>query len=85
VGLECRRRGIPISARGSATCSLVAWALGLVELCPLDYGLDGEMFMHDGRPDLPDLDLEVPSVYEPAVAAFVQQSGRSRLGSTVSS
>ena len=74
VALECRTRGIAVSARGSATSSLVAWVLGLVELCPLDYGLDGQMFMHDGRPDLPDLDLEVPSVYEPAVAAFVQQA-----------
>ncbi|MBV9601768.1 MAG: PHP domain-containing protein [Chloroflexi bacterium] len=74
VGLECRRRDIAISARGSATSSLVAWALGLVELCPLDYGLDGQMFVHDGRPDLPDLDLEIPSAWEPAVAAFVQQA-----------
>ncbi|MBV9577969.1 MAG: PHP domain-containing protein, partial [Chloroflexi bacterium] len=74
VGLECRRRNIPISARGSATSSLVAWALGLVELCPLDYGLDGQMFVHDGRPDLPDLDLEIPSAWEPAVSAFVQDA-----------
>ena len=53
VGLECRRHDVAISARGSATSSLVAWALGIVELCPLDYGLDGQMFVHDGRPDLP--------------------------------
>ncbi|MBV9582622.1 MAG: hypothetical protein JO057_28900 [Chloroflexi bacterium] len=67
VRLECRLRDIPISARGSATSSLVAWALGLIELCPLDYGLDAEMFVHDGRPDLPDLDLEIPSAWEPAM------------------
>jgi hypothetical protein len=73
VALECRRRGIPLVARGSATCSLV-WALGLVEACPLDHDLNGDMFVHDGRPDLPDLDLEVPSTYEPVVAAFVRQS-----------
>ena len=41
---------------------------------PLDYGLDGQMFVHDGRPDLPDLDLEVPSACEPTVAALVQQA-----------
>jgi len=74
VALECRRRDIPIAARGSATSSLVAWALGLVELCPLDFGLDGQMFVHEGRTDLPDLDLEVPSAFEPAVATFVQQA-----------
>ena len=33
----------------------------LVELCPLDYGLDAQLFVHEGRGDLPDLDLEVSS------------------------
>jgi DNA polymerase III alpha subunit len=74
VGAACRERGIPVVARGSATCSLVVWVLGLVETCPLDDGLDGEMFVHDGRPELPDLDLEVPSAYEPTVAVLVQQA-----------
>lgn len=27
---------------------LVAWALGLVEACPLDDGLGAAMFVHDG-------------------------------------
>jgi hypothetical protein len=40
-------------ARGSATSSLVAWALGLVELCPLDYGPDAQLFVHQGQGDLP--------------------------------
>jgi hypothetical protein len=72
VGHACRERGIPLVARGSATCSLVVWALGLVEACPLDDGLDGEMFVHDGRPDLPVLDVEVPSAYEAVVTGLVQ-------------
>src|SRR5207248_8524189 len=55
VGVACRERGIPLVARGPATCTV---ALRLVEACPLDDGLDGEMFVHDGRPDLADLDLE---------------------------
>ena len=33
------------------------------------------MFVHDGRDDLPDLDLEVSSLHEAAVSAFVQQGG----------
>jgi hypothetical protein len=53
----------------------VVWALGLSELCPLDYGLDGRMFCHEGRDDLPDLDLDVSSLHEAAVSAFVQQGG----------
>src|SRR5262249_26912500 len=75
VGRFCAERGIPLAARGSATSSLVVWALGLSDLCPLDHGLDGRMFCHDGRDDLPDLDLEVSSLHEAAVAAFVQHGG----------
>jgi hypothetical protein len=29
------------------------------------------MFVHDGREDLPDLDLEVSSLHEAVVSAFV--------------
>jgi hypothetical protein len=33
------------------------------------------MFVHDGQPDPPDLDLKVSSLHEAAVSAFVQQGG----------
>ena len=79
VGQFCKQHGIPLAARGSATSSLVAWALGLVELCPLDHGLDAQLFVHQGRGDLPDLDLEVSSLHEPAVSAFVARYGSERL------
>jgi DNA polymerase III subunit alpha len=46
VGQFCSQRGILLAARGSATASLVVWALGLSDLCPLDYDLDGRMFVH---------------------------------------
>jgi len=75
VAQFCTSRGIRLAARGSATASLVVWALGLSDLYPLDHQLDGRMFAHDGRHDLPDLDLEVSSLYESAVSAFVQQGG----------
>jgi DNA polymerase III subunit alpha len=59
VALFCKQHGIPLSVRGSAVNSLVAWALELVpaELCPLDHRLDAQLFVHEGRADLPDLDL----------------------------
>jgi DNA polymerase III alpha subunit len=75
----CEQHAIPLAARGSATSSLVAWCLGLVELCPLDYGLDGELFVHEGRGDLPDLDLEISSLHEPVVSAFLARYGAERL------
>jgi hypothetical protein len=63
VGRFCSERGIPLAE------------LGQSELCPLDHGLDGHMFCHEGRDDLPDLDLEVSSLHEAAVSAFVQHGG----------
>jgi DNA polymerase-3 subunit alpha len=75
VGQFCAQQGLPLAARGSATASLVVWALGLCDLCPLDHELDGRMFVHRSREDLPDLDLEVSSLHESAVSAFVQQGG----------
>jgi DNA polymerase III alpha subunit len=53
----------------------VVWALRLSDLCPLDHELDGRMFVHKGREDLPDLDLEVSSLHEQAVSAFIGQGG----------
>jgi DNA polymerase III alpha subunit len=81
VAQFCRLHGIPLAVRGSAGNSLVAWALGLVQadLCPLDYHLDPQLFVHEGRGDLPDLDLEVSSMHEPAVRAFVARCGRDRI------
>jgi len=45
----------------------------------LDYHLDSQLFVHDGRGDLPDLDLEVSSLHEPAVSAFLARYGAERL------
>jgi Bacterial DNA polymerase III alpha NTPase domain len=68
----CHQHAIPLAARG-ARC------LGLVELCPLDYGLDGQLFVHERRGDLPDLDLEISSLHEPAVSAFLARYDAERL------
>jgi len=76
VASFCVERQIPLAARGSATSSLVAWSLGLVEVLPTDHGLSSETFIFEGRPDRPDLDLEVASAYESAVKGFLQAVGR---------
>ncbi|HYY89097.1 MAG TPA: hypothetical protein VFA49_09905, partial [Chloroflexota bacterium] len=70
VASFCADRRIPLAARGSATASLAGWSLGLVELCPVDHALDASTFVYPGRPDPPDLDLEVAVADEPAVRAF---------------
>jgi DNA polymerase III alpha subunit len=79
LGRFSAQHDMPLAARGSATSSLVAWCLGLVELCPLDYGLDGQVFVHKDRGDLPDLDLEISSLHEPAIAAFLARYGADQL------
>jgi DNA-directed DNA polymerase III PolC len=53
-----RARGAPVAGRGSGASSLVAYVLGLTNVCPLRYGLQFERFLHEGRTDWPDLDLD---------------------------
>jgi hypothetical protein len=50
-------------------------SLSKPDRCPLDYDLDGRIFVRKGRQDLPDVDVEVSSLHEQAVSAFVQPGG----------
>jgi DNA polymerase III alpha subunit len=61
IGDEARTRGIEFAARGSAASSLVVHRLGLSPIDPLRHGLLFERFLHPGRPDRPDVDLDFPS------------------------
>ena len=54
-----RRHGIPVGpGRGSGTGSLVAWALGITELDPIEHGLLFERFLNPERVSLPDFDID---------------------------
>jgi len=54
-----RRRGIPMGpGRGSVGGSYLAFLLGLTEIDPLRYGLLFSRFLHEGRKQLPDVDLD---------------------------
>ena len=51
--------GIPVGpGRGSGAGSLVAWATGITELDPLQYGLLFERFLNPERISLPDFDID---------------------------
>ena len=54
-----RASGIPTVGRGSGAGSLVSWALGITNVNPLRYGLMFERFLHEGRADCPDLDIDL--------------------------
>lgn len=58
IAQEARRRGYPMALRGSAGNSLVCYLLGITDVDPLRYRLPLERFLHPGRGDLPDIDLD---------------------------
>jgi DNA polymerase-3 subunit alpha/error-prone DNA polymerase len=55
---HARVSGAPVAGRGSGASSLVAYVLGITNVCPLRYKLKFERFLHEGRSDYPDLDLD---------------------------
>jgi DNA polymerase-3 subunit alpha len=51
--------GIPVGpGRGSAAGSIVAYAMGITDICPLKYGLLFERFLNPGRKSMPDIDID---------------------------
>jgi DNA polymerase-3 subunit alpha len=54
-----RRHGIPVGpGRGSAAGSLVAYALGITNICPLVHDLLFERFLNPERISMPDIDID---------------------------
>lgn len=53
-----RGRGVPVAGRGSGASSLVAYLLGITNVCPLAYDIPFERFLNEKREDFPDLDID---------------------------
>src|SRR5262249_39655841 len=53
-----RKRGPTLALRGSAGNSLVCYLLGITDVDPLRFNLELERFLHPGRLNLPDIDLD---------------------------
>jgi len=53
-----RSHGIWYNARGSAAGSMVAYALDITLVEPIDHGLIFERFLNPGRNEMPDIDLD---------------------------
>ncbi len=47
-----------ICGRGSGAASIVAYCLGITNVCPLKYNLYFERFLNPGRKDAPDIDVD---------------------------
>jgi DNA-directed DNA polymerase III PolC len=60
-----------ICGRGSGAASLVAYCLGITNVCPIRYNLYFERFLNPGRSDPPDIDIDFAWDERDAVLAEV--------------
>lgn len=67
-------RGIPVGpGRGSAAGSLVAYALNITDIDPLQFGLFFERFLNPERISMPDMDIDFCMRRRDEVIQYVQQ------------
>jgi DNA polymerase III subunit alpha len=66
--------GIPVGpGRGSAAGSLVAYSLGITDICPLRFGLIFERFLNPERISPPDVDVDFCQDRRPEVIDYVRR------------
>ncbi|HUE78583.1 MAG TPA: DNA polymerase III subunit alpha [Sphingomicrobium sp.] len=77
--------GIPVGpGRGSGAGSLVAWALTITDLDPIDLNLLFERFLNPERVSMPDFDIDFCETHRDEVIAYVQRKyGRDRVAQII--
>ncbi|HEX6810427.1 MAG TPA: DNA polymerase III subunit alpha [Planctomycetota bacterium] len=71
---KARSMGIPVGpGRGSAAGSLVAYSLGITDVCPLRYALLFERFLNPARVSMPDIDIDFCGNRRDEVIEYVRQ------------
>jgi DNA polymerase III subunit alpha len=80
-----RERGIPVGpGRGSAAGSIVAYALGITNVCPLRFDLLFERFLNPERVSMPDIDVDFCFERRGEVIEYVRERyGRDSVGQIV--
>ncbi|MDR0855596.1 MAG: DNA polymerase III subunit alpha [Christensenellaceae bacterium] len=69
-----KQNDIPVGAgRGSGVGSIIAYAIGITNVEPLQYDLIFERFLNRGRPDMPDFDLDFCTDRREEVIEYVKQ------------
>lgn len=68
-----REKGIISTTRGSASGSLVSFALGITTVNPLFFKLPFERFLNLYRPSLPDIDVDFEDTRRDEVIAYVRE------------
>ncbi|MEO0617750.1 MAG: DNA polymerase III subunit alpha [Pseudomonadota bacterium] len=77
--------GIPVGpGRGSGAGSVVAWALTITDLDPLEFGLIFERFLNPERISMPDFDIDFCQDRRDEVIRYVQEKyGRDYVGQII--
>lgn len=80
-----RDRNIPVGpGRGSAAGSLVAYALGITNVCPLKFDLLFERFLNPERVSMPDIDVDFCEERRGEVIEYVREKyGRESVGQII--
>jgi DNA polymerase-3 subunit alpha len=68
-----KTNGIPVGpGRGSGAGAIVAYTLGITDICPLHYGLLFERFLNPERRSMPDLDIDFADTGRDRVIEYVR-------------
>lgn len=79
IARHARRMGHTLALRGSAGNSLVCYLVGITDVDPLRFDLAFARFLHPGRPDLPDIDLDFDwKVRDEAIDWVIRRHGPRR-------
>jgi DNA polymerase III subunit alpha len=80
-----RDRGIPVGpGRGSAAGSIVAYCMGITDLCPLEFDLLFERFLNPERVSMPDIDVDFCFERRGEVIEYVREKyGRDAVGQII--
>ncbi len=70
---HAREQGIPHGMRGSGSSSLVAHALGLTDINPMDYDLIFNRFLDPERREQPDIDIDLCERRREDVIGYVRE------------
>lgn len=69
-----KQKGIPVGpGRGSAAGSLIAYALGITNVNPLEYDLLFERFLNPSRKSMPDIDIDFADDQRGEVIEYVKE------------
>ena len=80
-----KSRGIPVGpGRGSATGSLVSYAMEITDIDPLEYGLLFERFLNPERISMPDIDIDFRTRRRGEVIQYVTEKyGREQVAQII--